>query len=128
MAGKENNLIHVKASGLMCSFCTMSVEEALGLPLHEIREVLGLAALGTSPCGHVQSALAQKLTEVDRRLVEMHTFRDELATLIARSSDLTTGFKAAQVCAIVEDAPMPVTRTDIAVAPLASRRSARCRT
>ncbi len=26
----SGNLIHVKASGLMCSFCTMSVEKALG--------------------------------------------------------------------------------------------------
>ena len=30
MANRESNLIQVKASGLMCSFCTMSVEKALG--------------------------------------------------------------------------------------------------
>lgn len=30
MANKESSLIQVKASGLMCSFCTMSVEKALG--------------------------------------------------------------------------------------------------
>ncbi|HEY0950532.1 heavy metal-responsive transcriptional regulator [Nocardioides sp.] len=79
--------------------------QALGLPLDEVRRILRLAEEGSSPCGRVQTALAAKLADVDRRLAELQTFRDELATLVARSSDLAAQGDGAQVCAIVEDAP-----------------------
>lgn len=80
---------------------------ALGLSLGEIREVLALAARGTSPCGRVQTALAEKLDEVDRRLAELHAFRDDLARLVTDSGE---GARRAspggvQVCSIVETAP-----------------------
>lgn len=98
--------------------------QALGLPLDEIREILRLAEQGTSPCGRVQTALAEKLAEVDRRLAELHGFRDELASLVTRSVELAVqGEAAAQICAIVEDAPAPTAGLDITVAPLARRRS-----
>lgn len=59
--------------------------QALGFPLEEIREVLGLAEQGASPCGRVQTALTGKLADVDRRIADLHTFRDELAALITGS-------------------------------------------
>ncbi|HXG86052.1 MAG TPA: heavy metal-responsive transcriptional regulator [Pyrinomonadaceae bacterium] len=61
--------------------------QALGFSLEEIKEILGLAQKGTSPCGRVQAALAEKLLEVDRRLKELADFRSELAALIEQSKD-----------------------------------------
>lgn len=95
--------------------------QALGLPLGEIKDVLALTEQGTSPCGRVQAALAAKLTEVDQRLRELQSFRNDLAGLIARSAELSAGGGRAQICAIVEDAHPP-TAGDVAGAPLARRR------
>ncbi len=53
--------------------------QALGFSLDEIKEILGLAKRGASPCGTVQRALAEKLREVDRRLEDLRGFRAELA-------------------------------------------------
>ena len=91
--------------------------QALGLPLGEIRTVLALAQQGTSPCGRVQAALAEQLAEVDRRLRELHDFRDELAALVARGVGAE---ESGQICGIVEHAPPRVAAP--AVAPLVRRR------
>jgi DNA-binding transcriptional MerR regulator len=94
--------------------------QALGLPLSEIREILSLARQGASPCGRVQSVLAEKLREVDARLRELQSFRDELAALVRQAPDLSAHADRAQLCAIVEEAlPLPPNR--IAAAPLAHR-------
>ena len=95
--------------------------QALGLPLAEIRDVLRLAEQGASPCGRVQAALGEKLAEVDRRLRELQSFRDELAALVARGIELPRAGAPAQICAIVESAPVPAAM-DIESAPLARRR------
>jgi DNA-binding transcriptional MerR regulator len=79
--------------------------QTLGLPLAEIRDILSLAEQGASPCGRVQRSLAAKLAEVDRRLEELQAFRRDLAGLIDRSGELSQRRGAAQLCAIVEDAP-----------------------
>lgn len=79
--------------------------QALGFSLEEIKEILGLSRQGASPCGRVQAALAEKLGEVDRRLTELSSFRNELAALIEQAAELSTDKAGAQVCPIVEDAP-----------------------
>lgn len=99
--------------------------QALGLPLDEINEVLRLAEQGACPCGHVQAALGAKLAEVDARLRELRSFRKELANLVARSAELSTGSDGASICAIVELAD-PSRRAATVPAPFSrSRRSKR---
>jgi DNA-binding transcriptional MerR regulator len=83
--------------------------QALGLPLAEIREILKLADEGACPCGHVQRSLDAKLREVDDRLRELRSFRNELAALVAQAPVLETT-PGARVCAIVEKAHAPSTR------------------
>ena len=95
--------------------------QALGLPLGEIRDVLALAEQGTSPCGRVQAALGEKLAEVDRRLRELQTFRDDLAALVARGAELSGARGPAQICAIVEEARAPA-GGNVAAVPLGRRR------
>jgi DNA-binding transcriptional MerR regulator len=99
--------------------------QALGLPLAEIRDVLRLADGGGCPCGHVQRALADKLREVDARLRELQSFRDELARLVRRAPQLSARAAGAKVCAIVEDAPAPAAGEIAVAAPLARRRRGR---
>lgn len=95
--------------------------QALGLPLEEVREVLTLAEEGACPCGRVQAALAEKLAEVDRRLAELHAFRDELAALVAEGGEIARERRDdARVCAIVEHGAA-LTRADVAHAPLGIR-------
>lgn len=81
--------------------------QALGLPLSEIRDVLRLADEGACPCGHVQRTLADKLREVDARLRERKTFRDDLAVLVRRAPQLRRRKSRAKLCPIVEDATAP---------------------
>lgn len=96
--------------------------QALGLPLAEIRDVLRLADKGACPCGHVQRALAQKLHEVDSRLRELESFRDDLASLVGQAPELSAGNPSARVCAIVEHAPASATAAMRVGTPLARRR------
>lgn len=101
--------------------------QALGFPLGEIKEVLRLADQGTSPCGRVQAALAEKLREVDARLRNLRSFRGELAGLIRRASALQPPGSNAQVCAIVEKAPALSNVTEVRP-PLMAHRDKRART
>ncbi|MBA3767263.1 MAG: heavy metal-responsive transcriptional regulator [Acidobacteria bacterium] len=95
--------------------------QALGFSLDEIKEILGLAKKGTSPCGRVQAALAEKLREVDRRLEELRGFRAELAALIGQAAELSKHDGKAQVCSIVEESP-PLSVTTITKPTLSRNR------
>lgn len=98
--------------------------QALGLTLSEVRETLELAAIGESPCGRVQSALADKLEEVDRRIEEMTVFRGQLADLVARGTGARDGGAPVRVCSIIETAEPPQGGEALAV-PLTRRRTSR---
>ena len=78
--------------------------QAIGLSLDEIKEVLALGARGTSPCGRVQEALAEKLKDVDRRLQQLQSFRDELARLTDQATTALVSDGGARICSIVETA------------------------
>ncbi len=95
--------------------------QALGLSLAEIRETLRLAAIGESPCGRVQAALAERLAEVDRRLEQLAAFRNHLAGLVESAPKLRAQGGRGAVCAIVEGAsPMP--GSEAGNIPLGQRR------
>lgn len=96
--------------------------QALGLPLTEVKEILQLTEEGSSPCRRVQAALTEKLREVNDRLRELESFRDELASLIEHAPALRGGKDAPHVCAIVERAT-PLRRARAVDAPLRARRS-----
>lgn len=92
--------------------------QSLGLSLDEIRKVIGLAARGTCPCGHVHAALAERLREVDERLKELQSFRADLAALVSRAARVSSDAPhsgrngdGAKLCAIVEDAAPAVQLT-----------------
>lgn len=96
--------------------------QALGLPLDEVRDILRLTEEGASPCGRVQAALTEKLREVNERLRELESFRDELMALVAQAPSLSDNSSSPHVCAIVEEA-IPLRRARPTDQPLKVRRS-----
>ena len=96
--------------------------QALGLPLAEVKDILRLTEEGNSPCVRVRDALTAKLQEVNERLRELESFRDELASLIEHAPPLRERRGSPHVCAIVEQAT-PLRRARAAEAPLKARRS-----
>jgi DNA-binding transcriptional MerR regulator len=97
--------------------------QALGLSLTEIRETLELVAIGESPCGRVQTALAERLAEVDRRLEQLTSFRNDVAELIAAAPKLQSATSGGGVCAIVEGAA-PIRGSNLVSKPLNRYREA----
>lgn len=95
--------------------------QSLGLSLAEVREILDLAAQGASPCRCVRNTLAEKLRDVDARLRELQSFRDDLAALVRRAPELSTRGVGAQLCAIVEEAAPPPSPAAVKT-PLRRRR------
>src|SRR5688500_4924257 len=56
--------------------------QALGFSLDEIRQIVEDARKGQSPCGEVREIVRRRMEELDARLRELHSYRDELkATL-----------------------------------------------
>lgn len=96
--------------------------QALGLPLDEVRDIFRLTEKGASPCGRVQAAFTEKLREVNERLRELESFRDELAALVAHAPSLSDNSSSPHVCAIVEEA-IPLRRARTTDQPLKVRRS-----
>lgn len=52
-----------------------------GLRLRDIRELLDIRDHGACPCGHTQSVLARRITEVDHELERLRTLRQQLVAL-----------------------------------------------
>jgi DNA-binding transcriptional MerR regulator len=52
--------------------------QALGLSLTETREILNLGRSGESPCDRVASICETRLADIERRMDELRTFRDNL--------------------------------------------------
>lgn len=96
--------------------------QALGLPLGEVKDILRLTEDGRSPCDRVQAALSEKLREVNVRLRELESFRDDLATLVEHAAGPRDDRASPHVCAIVEEA-MPLRRASAGDTPLRQGRS-----
>jgi len=60
--------------------------QRLGLSLDEIKEILAFRDRGERPCRHVAGVLERQVQDLDRRIGEMRTLRDELQELQARAA------------------------------------------
>jgi len=83
--------------------------QGLGLKLSEIKEIVAIREQGELPCLHVRALLEEKLKDLDKKVVELLTLRDELHRLLtnwtrrARSA----GPAKAAVCPHIEAAGRP---------------------
>ncbi len=75
--------------------------KAVGLRLGEIGEVLRIQENGQRPCDHVRRWIDRKLTEVDRQLAALRSFRTDLLELRKHTSRRRSG-RARGVCPILE--------------------------
>lgn len=55
--------------------------QRLGLRLREIRELLAVRDRGLCPCGHTESLIRRRLTELDTELTRLQSLRGELVRL-----------------------------------------------
>ena len=62
--------------------------QAVGLRLGEIREIIALRDRGETPCDFVVDLIGRRAAELDVRIAEMETLRDELRRLDRRARGL----------------------------------------
>ena len=74
--------------------------QRLGLSLDEIKEIIAFRDRGEQPCGYVAEVLQRQVTDLDGRIAEMRTLRDELRRLQARAAAGVT--KASKYCGVIE--------------------------
>lgn len=75
--------------------------QRLGITLDEVKEVLGFRARGEAPCAYVRGVLDTQVTDIDRRIRELHELRDQLVELAAAADDLPPA-AAGVTCQLIE--------------------------
>lgn len=76
--------------------------QAAGLSLAEIREIIAAREHGGPPCGHVSALLDAHAVELDRRIAELITLREEVQRLRTRARTLDPGqCEADGVCHVI---------------------------
>ena len=74
--------------------------QRLGLSLDEIREILAFRDRGEQPCRHVADVLQRQVLDLDRRIGEMRSLRNELQDLQARAA--AGGGSEGDYCGVIE--------------------------
>ena len=75
--------------------------QSLGITLKEIKPLLNLTAQGQQPCSHVKLLARYHLREIDKKIRELQTLRQELQKLLGRKS--RRGLNEA-ICPLIEQA------------------------
>ena len=73
--------------------------QALGITLKEIKPLLNLASQGQQPCNHVKQVARSHLREVDQKIRELKTLRNQLQSLLRRKASKA---HRGEVCPIIE--------------------------
>ena len=76
--------------------------QRLGLTLDEIGEIIAFRDRGQQPCDYVAGVLRRQVADLDRRIAEMRTLRDQLTALEAQAARGSAD--AAPYCGIIEHA------------------------
>jgi len=74
--------------------------QRLGLSLDEIKDIIAFRDRGEQPCGYVAGVLQRQVTDLDERIREMRTLRDELKRLQARAAQGVT--EESKYCGLIE--------------------------
>jgi DNA-binding transcriptional MerR regulator len=73
--------------------------QSLGITLREIKPLLTLATQGQQPCNHVKQVARSHLREVDQKIRELKTLRNQLQSLLRRKASKA---HSGEVCPIIE--------------------------
>ncbi len=80
--------------------------QAAGLTLGEIKGVIAFREQGSSPCGHVLELIESRAADLDRRIAELRSLRDDLRVLADRGRRLSPETCSPDlVCHILNPAP-----------------------
>jgi len=74
--------------------------QSVGFSLDEIARIIGESAQGKRPCKDVRAMAARKLAELEQRIQELETYRDELRETV-RAWD-RKGETGGRVCGLIE--------------------------
>lgn len=80
--------------------------QGLGFSLEEISEILKLSRAGAAPCAHVPDLAQRHLRAVEERIHQLHTFRDQLVSEIAKWNGKSTP-TCEGLCRIITSAELP---------------------
>ncbi len=72
-----------------------------GFSLDEIKEIITLRAEGIAPCDHVKELIRKHIDDLELRISELVTFRDELAGRYKKICDLEE-IPDARICGLIE--------------------------
>lgn len=76
--------------------------QATGLTLAEIRQVIRVRDDGESPCKHVRQLLEAHVDDLDRRIAELVTLREDVRALRDRAKTLNPATcDAASICNVI---------------------------
>ena len=98
--------------------------QALGFSLDEVGEILALSRSGKTPCSQVLSLGHRHLAAVEERLRQLHAFRDQLASELAKWDKQEAGITCDGLCQFIADAAPPVSHITFHRDPPPRRRAA----
>lgn len=75
--------------------------QRLGITLDEVKEILGFRERGEAPCAYVRDVLDTQVSDIDRRIREMHELRGQLVELAAEADDLPSAADGV-TCQLIE--------------------------
>ncbi len=78
---------------------------SLGLPLDDIREIVGLRTEGKAPCATVRNSMAREAAAIDRRIEDLQRLRAELGHLQTAAANVTDAWPDTCVCHVIESPP-----------------------
>ena len=74
--------------------------QVLGFSLDEIKRIIADKRAGQSPCAEVREIVRRRLGELDKRMIEMKRYRQELASALAEWDQV--GDVEGHVCGLIE--------------------------
>lgn len=98
-AARRSNGYRIYADDAIKVLLFVRRAQSLGITLKEIKPLLDLAARGQKPCSHVKQLAATHLQEIDQKISELQTLRNELRTLLRHKAGRP---HANEVCPIIE--------------------------
>ncbi|WP_019501308.1 heavy metal-responsive transcriptional regulator [Pseudanabaena sp. PCC 6802] len=75
--------------------------QKLGLSLQEIAEILQVYDRGLTPCDEIEQRLKHQILEIDRRIAELMTLRNEIVNLLEDWTP-TQRLETGEVCPILQ--------------------------
>lgn len=92
-------------SGIFERLSFIKKAQSVGFSLEQIARIIDEAAHGKRPCAEVRKLATAKLTDLEQRIAELSSYRDELKRTVDAWN--AKGEKAGRVCGLIEGLAEP---------------------